>query len=148
MIDEHRPQVVLSVGPDGLTGHPDHIAMYDAVAAALQLPGWSAQYAWGAMVLDADVRAADALIARHTSRVGSRAGHENLLGVPASRIEQTITSERGGVARKRAMDLYPDGLGSSPIDDLVHTLQLRGASLILPGVFDGACWGTERYTRI
>ena len=34
-----RPQVVLTFGPDGLYGHPDHIAMSDHATAAFHLAG-------------------------------------------------------------------------------------------------------------
>lgn len=34
LLDQERPEVVLTFGPDGITGHPDHIAMGAATDAA------------------------------------------------------------------------------------------------------------------
>jgi LmbE family N-acetylglucosaminyl deacetylase len=34
-LETMRPDIVLTVGSDGLTGHPDHIACHNAVARAL-----------------------------------------------------------------------------------------------------------------
>ena len=45
VIDEFQPQILLSFGPDGLSGHPDHIAIGESVAQAYHLsPDVSALY--------------------------------------------------------------------------------------------------------
>jgi len=36
LIDDVQPDTVLTFGPDGMTGHPDHIAVSDWTAAAVQ----------------------------------------------------------------------------------------------------------------
>ena len=41
------PDVVITFGPLGLTGHPDHIAVHNAVRVALAAPGWRPREAWG-----------------------------------------------------------------------------------------------------
>lgn len=43
-----RPDMVLTVGPDGLTGHPDHIACHDAVTHALATAAHHPHVALGA----------------------------------------------------------------------------------------------------
>ena len=35
----HRPDIVLTFGPEGLTGHPDHIAIHRATTRAFQIAG-------------------------------------------------------------------------------------------------------------
>ena len=40
ILDEERPDVVVTFGPDGITGHPDHITIGAATTEAfLQLAG-------------------------------------------------------------------------------------------------------------
>ncbi len=39
VVDEVRPQVMLSFGPDGLSGHPDHIAIGQCAAEAFRRAG-------------------------------------------------------------------------------------------------------------
>lgn len=149
VIDEWKPQVVLTVGPDGLTGHPDHIAMHGAVAAALHLSGWSPRHACGAVLVDSDVRTATTLIEQLRSDDDHRhAGRENVTGVSASRITQSVHSPGAAAARQQAMDLYLDGLGSHPLDQLINERGLRGASLILRAVFDVAGWETDQFVQL
>jgi LmbE family N-acetylglucosaminyl deacetylase len=61
VIDEVRPDTILTFGPDGLTGHPDHSAVSDWTTAAWQDAGrggrlWHATFArsfhcrWGAVL--------------------------------------------------------------------------------------------------
>ncbi|SDT16124.1 PIG-L deacetylase family protein [Microlunatus soli] len=149
VLDEQRPEIVLSVGPDGLTGHPDHVAMHDAVAAALQLPGWSPRHAWGAVVVDADVRAANASIAQLLPAAEQHAvRRDTVTGVAAADIVQTFGTATAGVARRRAMDLYLDGLGTAPVDRLIEHHRLRGASLTLRAVFDRTGGDKDYFTSL
>lgn len=138
-IDDWRPEVVLSVGPDGLTGHPDHIAMHDAVAAALSMTRWAPREALGAVLRRADVRAAHAAIRR------LRPDHrgEATIGVPAT--QETRSLRDPGVARKQAMDLYLAGLGSDPLRRVIEHRAVLGTSIILRSVFDVAGWDVDRF---
>jgi len=147
-LDALEPQMVLTVGPDGLTGHPDHIAMHRAVAEALQLPGWRPRSALGAAVLDADVRAAGAVIDQCGYDSGYAGGFEYVAGVPAAQIAQTIYGSDAELARKQAMDVYLDGLGSDPVEQLVRRYNLRGASLVLRVLFDRVGWDTDRFVQL
>ncbi|HEX4216155.1 MAG TPA: PIG-L family deacetylase [Candidatus Dormibacteraeota bacterium] len=147
-IDDCRPQIVLSVGPDGVTGHPDHIAMHHAVAEALRQPGWRPDQALGAAVLDSDVRAAVALIERLTPRAALPTGSGGVTGVPASEIACSLHSPRAGHARKRAMDAYLDGLGTTPVEELISRYNLRGAALTLRALFDLVGWETDHFLEL
>lgn len=42
LIHEIRPQVVITFGPDGISGHPDHIAIHQAVTRAFEDARFSA----------------------------------------------------------------------------------------------------------
>jgi LmbE family N-acetylglucosaminyl deacetylase len=42
VLNEIRPQVILSFGPDGLSGHSDHIVMGQCAAEAFRRAGWGA----------------------------------------------------------------------------------------------------------
>ncbi len=56
LLSELQPEIVLTVGSDGLTGHPDHIAIAEAIAAAtngVAVP----RGIWGAQLREADVHA-------------------------------------------------------------------------------------------
>jgi LmbE family N-acetylglucosaminyl deacetylase len=56
LIDEYAPDTILTVGSDGLTGHPDHVAVARAVIAAAGeriVP----EGVWGARLSREDVRA-------------------------------------------------------------------------------------------
>lgn len=50
MIDLHRQDLVLTVWPGGVTGHPDHRRMHEPTAAALARPGWVPDRALGAVL--------------------------------------------------------------------------------------------------
>lgn len=147
VIDDCRPEIVLSVGADGLTGHADHIAMHDAVTAALHLPGWSPRHAWGAAVVDSDVRAAGSAIRQLTGGDDRRGGRDDVTGVPAAHITRAIRCP-DGAARKHAMDAYLEGLGSYSLEQLINEHGLRGASLTLRAVFDLVGWETDRFTPL
>jgi LmbE family N-acetylglucosaminyl deacetylase len=147
-IDHRRPQIVLTVGPNGVTRHPDHIAMHRAVAEALRQPGWRPDRALGAAVIDSDVRRAGALIEELGPGFAPPAGSEGVAGVPASEIACSLRGPQGGHARKRAMDAYLDGLGTSPVEELVRRCQLRGAALTLRVLFDVAGWDTDHFLQL
>ena len=119
-LDALEPQMVLTVGPDGLTGHPDY----------------------------ADVRAVGAVIDQCGYDSGYAGGFEYVAGVPAAQIAQTIYGSDAELARKQAMDVYLDGLGSDPVEQLVRRYNLRGASLVLRVLFDRVGWDTDRFVQL
>lgn len=147
-IDECRPQVVLSVGPDGVTGHPDHIAMHRAVAEALCLPGWRPDQVLGAALIDADARAAGALIEELRPGDARHGRSESVVGVPVSEIACSLHGPQAADARKRAMDEYLDGLGTSAVEELISRYDLRGAALSLRVLFDLVGWDADHFVRL
>lgn len=78
-IETLRPDVLLTVGPDGLTGHPDHIACHKAVARALSDSRHTPRAALGA-VLDRDA----VVTAAHDAAVtfGETVGSGRVTGAP------------------------------------------------------------------
>jgi len=148
VINRWRPQIVLTVGPDGLTGHPDHVAMHDAVVAALELPGWKPRYAWGAVLLDTDVAAAgDAIDDRCDD--GYRSGRvATVVGVPRSAVGQTIESPGSAIARQQALDVYQAGLGTLPLADLIERHGPGGSALRLRALFDVAGWESDHFVAL
>lgn len=147
VIDEVRPQIVLSVGPDGLTGHPDHIAMHDAVVAALALPGWSPSRVWGAVVRRSDVDPAQEILLRLGVEAPSGEGVDAVRGVDDTVISHTVHLADAELPHRQAMDLYHPGLGTSPLEQLVGE-GLRGGSLVLRAVFDVAGADTEHFVDL
>ena len=49
LIDELRPDAVLTYGSDGGYGHPDHIAVHQATHQALKQAGWAVPRVWWAI---------------------------------------------------------------------------------------------------
>lgn len=147
-IDRCRPEVVLSVGPDGVTGHPDHIAMHHAVTAALRMPGWTPPHAWGAAVVDADVPAATAAIEQAAPGHDASSGRDRVSGIPTADIVTTIDSPGAAPERRQALDSYLEGLGSYSLAQLIDRYRLRGASLTLRALFDTAGWETEHLVSL
>lgn len=46
LFDVFRPHIVLTYGPDGGYGHPDHIAVHQAVHGALERSSWTPRRVW------------------------------------------------------------------------------------------------------
>jgi LmbE family N-acetylglucosaminyl deacetylase len=140
-IDEHQPDLLLTVGPDGVTGHPDHRAMHAAVAAALALPGRPPQRALGAAIRAHDVAAAAA-------RAPFPRGKETIAGVPDEAITTRVElSPALSHRRRQSLDAYHAGLGTDSLDALIDN-GLRGGALALRAVFDSTDWRTEYYLDI
>lgn len=148
VLDREGPALVLTVGADGLTGHPDHIAMHDAVAAALRLPGWEPRETLGAVVAEEDVREATELLERlspgSTGHSPGHGGAAGVVGVPASRIARTFHCPGGEGPYRQALDIYTDGLGTSTLDQLIET----GHASTLRVVSERTGWETTQFSTI
>jgi LmbE family N-acetylglucosaminyl deacetylase len=146
-IDRIEPMMVLTVDRVGLTGHPDHIAMHNAVRSALALPGWLPHEAWGALLLGRHIAAAHALakaVVPHRP-VGSR----RVQGRADDAVERVMTCSREDAHRRRAaLDEYTPGLGTFPHHDLAQRLDRFGDSLLLRFAMDASDWHTDRFERI
>ncbi|MDX2971799.1 PIG-L family deacetylase [Kribbella solani] len=137
-----NPQLILTVGRDGLTGHPDHIAISQGVQRALRHIDCRAL---GARVRAQDVRAGEALVQRLAP--GERIGSGQVTGCP----DGTLLNEMSGVSeqrRRQAMDEYYPGLGSKPLAELIGVHRASSDGLLLRAVFDAAGWQRDRFEEL
>jgi LmbE family N-acetylglucosaminyl deacetylase len=144
---DYEPDLVLTVGPDGLTGHPDHIAIHDAVVEALRTREGPPIDGWGACLRrEAVVRGqAAARAAVPATSVGSG----RVVGVADEVIDHTVEIAPALSRRRRdALDCYVPGLGTLPLDELVAEYRGRGDSLLLRTVFDATTWGRDHLVRL
>ncbi|MFD5111761.1 PIG-L deacetylase family protein [Streptomyces sp. NPDC058391] len=133
------PDAVLTVGSDGLTRHPDHILMHQAVNLAV---GGTVP------VFGSSLRADD--VARGHQRLaallpGVRVGSGRMTGSNRTDLLTVRASPSAGSARRAALNHYAPGLGTRPLENLLRTYPGRGDSLLLRGVLDTIGWSTERY---
>jgi hypothetical protein len=132
-----QPELVLTVGSDGLTGHPDHIAISQAVQRARK-----PCRALGARLRVEDVRAGAQLVRELLP--DEQVGSGNVVGAPAG----TPLEEMAGAPeerRRQALDQYYDGLGTQPLPELVKSYNSRGDGLLLRAVFDATGWQQDRF---
>ncbi|WP_237706879.1 PIG-L deacetylase family protein [Kribbella flavida] len=134
---EVRPALVLTVGSDGLTGHPDHVAMSAAVREAVRSDKAISGSTYGARVRAADVAAAHAELARLLAPAASepelQIGSGRMVGAGAEIALTEIGLDQSGRAaatadvagswieerRRAALDVYESGLGTRPLADVV-----------------------------
>jgi LmbE family N-acetylglucosaminyl deacetylase len=142
-IRDLRPDIVLTVASDGLTGHPDHILIHHATvcaANACRTP------AIGSYLLPDDIARGHALLTDVLP--GIAVGSGRMTGItPTERTRFEAPLEAAGV-RRAALDHYTPGLGTLPLDKLVATHRGRGDGLLLRAVYDAIGWNVERYTVV
>jgi len=139
----YRPDIVLTVGTDSLTGHPDHLAVARAVSGAavvMKCPGG----VWGARFKAADVRAANALVASHAQ--GRKVGSGRVAGTTAELTARDVRSSAAG--RRAALDVYRDGLGTDPLCSVARASDRIGDSVLLRGLFEATSWRHEYYEAL
>jgi hypothetical protein len=134
-ISEVSPELVLTVGRDGLTGHPDHIA----ISQAVQLQPC---HALGARLRAQDVQAGYQLLQQLLP--GEQVGSGLVTGCTDD-LQEITGGPDVAVRRRKALDQYYDGLGTQDIAELVSTYGRRGDSLLLRGVFDASGWQRDRF---
>lgn len=145
-IDTLQPDVLLTVGPDGLTGHPDHIACHNAVVRALETATHRPRAALGA-VLDQRVVTAASKTARRLT--GRPVGSGRVAGVSIGSEVITVTGPpMTETWRRRALDAYVPGLGTSKKTELDPDLVGAGDSVLLRFVLDTAGWNRDNYIHI
>lgn len=138
-LGEVQPELVLSVGSDGLTGHPDHVAIGAAVREA----------AAGVDVLGARLRAADVLAGQKRLKelVGAerQVGSGRVVGADAEVALEEMRSSQAEERRRRALDVYQPGLGTAPIEQVIGGR--LGDSVLLRAVLDVAGWDRDLFER-
>lgn len=146
-IDDLKPAIVLTVDREGLTGHPDHIAIHNAVRTALAAPGWKPREAWGSLLLHRHVAAAQALAAVTVPH--RPVGSGRVQGRDDNAVHHVIGCSSEGARRRRtALDQYAPGLGTLPHDLLAHRLDRFGDSLLLRLAMDIGGWHADRFEPI
>jgi LmbE family N-acetylglucosaminyl deacetylase len=142
-IQEIAPDAVLTVGPDGLTGHPDHILIHQAVvraAASCDIP------VFGSYLLPTDIARGRDLLAKILP--GERVGSGRMTGRDELWPATLAAPARAAEARRAALDEYANGLGTLALTEVVRVFPGRGDSLLLRAVLDAIGWQTERYVRL
>jgi LmbE family N-acetylglucosaminyl deacetylase len=145
-IETMRPDMLLTVGADGLTGHPDHIACHDAVVRSLSMTSHPPRTALGAVL---DQRAVEAGCYSARAITGRPIGSGRVTGVVLSADTVTVTGPPETEARRRqALDAYVPGLGTSDITDLDTDDVGSGDSVLLRFVLDAAGWHRDRFKQV
>ena len=135
-----EPELILTVGSDGLTGHPDHIAVSQGVQQTLRRLDCRAL---GARVRAQDVRAGEQLIQQLAP--GERVGSGKVKGCEAPLAVIGGASEQ---RRRQALDAYYEGLGSKPLAELLGVHRASSDGLLLRAVFDAAGWQHDRFEEL
>ncbi|MBZ2199520.1 PIG-L deacetylase family protein [Occultella gossypii] len=143
LLTQHRPDIVLTVGSDGLTGHPDHVAIARALSTATNR-GSVPEGVWGARLRADDVRAGGVLVGSHAREV--QVGSGRVVGTTARLVARDVRSS--AAARRRALDVYREGLGTDSLESIVSGADRIGDSIVLRGVFDATGWGQEYYEAV
>ncbi|WP_162939992.1 PIG-L deacetylase family protein [Gryllotalpicola protaetiae] len=140
---QHKPGVILTVGADGLTGHPDHIAIHHAVRDAVRADGIPSDGAWGARLHANDIAAAKKHV---TKELGKKAALGTGRTAGASHTLIDIDAAPVAKLRRQLLDVYSPGLGTKPLTKVAKTNP--GDSGFLRAHFDASRWVVERYEAI
>ncbi len=131
------PKLVLTVGPNGVTGHPDHVRIHEVVRS-VDAP----------LVLGACVRRQDVVRARSLLNVllpHERVGSDCFVGVDGP-VVSFPASRAAAAAKRAALDAYSAGLGTLPLRELLaQGYRGRGDTLLLRAVFEVTDWGAEHF---
>lgn len=139
-IESVQPSTVLTVGPDGLTGHRDHIACHRAVTSAVQRLANPELECLGA-VLDAEHVTAAQQCAH--SLIGTHVGSGSTTGTDTSHSLR-LDGPPGTEARRReALDAYTEGLGTADVERLLRTFPVTSDSLLMRLVLDHRGWDRD-----
>lgn len=163
-IEELRPDCIITVGSDGLTGHPDHIAINRAVRAAVshitreQPHGRRRSLtAYGAVLPAHHIHAGHALLATYLP--GQTIGSGRVRGIAASpgprrddslhaQLLRLTTDDEAGRRKQQALDAYTAGLGTRPLAALLQQYPGRGDSLLLRAVAEATSWNVEHFQTL
>jgi LmbE family N-acetylglucosaminyl deacetylase len=142
-----KPDLVLGVGADGLTGHPDHVAIADALRIALLQSADCRCAALGARLDTLDVEAGHRLLQRVLP--GESVGSGRVVGCPnGTPLTEIAGSVSASLRRRQALDQYAAGLGTQDLRQLVSNYRRRGDSLLLRAVLDVSGWHRDRFESL
>ncbi|MFD2077545.1 GlcNAc-PI de-N-acetylase [Actinopolymorpha cephalotaxi] len=131
LVADHRPDVLVTVDADGVTGHPDHVRTHEAVQRALDLLGRTGT---PALMLGGCVRSDDVATARERLAglvQGREIGTTGIVGTSAEDLVAAEWSAEAGAAKLAALDAYAPGLGTAPLAELVPDRPPVGDGVLL-----------------
>ncbi|HZC27769.1 MAG TPA: PIG-L family deacetylase [Actinopolymorphaceae bacterium] len=152
---ERPVDVLITVDEDGVTGHPDHVRTHAAVVHAvdeLARQGAPVPLTLGGCVRSVDVTAAVGLLRdlapqcrpgsgiRGVGEVSNLSGVSGLLALRLLALRLPPEAMR---SRRAALDVYADGLGSRPLEDLVEGLTYVGDGVLLRTIAEVAGFDRE-----
>lgn len=160
-LTQFRPQLVLSVGADGVTKHPDHMLASVVAREACQRafsaypvdgPELSTPLLLGVCVRQTDVQQAHQLLAELTNN--AQIGSGGIQGIADTAIDLTISAAGIGRAKQTALDQYIPGMGTMTLAELLpqlprygDTLLLRATAEVSQGGWDEECYQIIDYAN-
>ncbi|MBM7791207.1 PIG-L family deacetylase [Tenggerimyces flavus] len=132
--------VVITVGPDGVTNHPDHVRMHEAVAAALP----PTVLGLGACVRQWAFEAGTSRLA--SLAPGKAIGDGGVRGVTGD-VLAIESPDASAAAKRAALDCYHDGLGSAPLEQLVSTDRI-GDGVVLRAIYEAEGLHVETFRKL
>lgn len=131
-VTAYEPDVLVTNDVDGVTGHPDHVRVHEAVLAVRD----AVQVVLAGCVRSVDVRAATERLAA-LAPPGTAIGSGGVHGV-ADDVLELDPALPARESRAAALDSYYPGLGSRPLEDLVDPTGHIGDGLLLRAIADAA----------
>lgn len=131
--------VVLTVGPDGVTNHPDHVRMHEAVAAALP----RTVIGLGACVRQWAFEAGTSRLA--SLAPGKAIGDGGVRGVTGD-VLAIESPDSSAAAKRAALDAYHPGLGSAPLEQLVDGR--IGDGVVLRAIYEAEGLHVETFRKL
>jgi N-acetyl-1-D-myo-inositol-2-amino-2-deoxy-alpha-D-glucopyranoside deacetylase len=139
-VAEVGPDVLITNDADGVTAHPDHVRVHEAILATdASVP----------VILAGCVRADDVATASHRLRSlapGARIGSGGIRGVRGDGLLALDPTCPARKARAAALDLYHPGLGSEALEDLVDPATRVGDGILLRAIAEAA--GQREFFRV
>jgi len=140
VIDEVRPQVLLTYDSDGGYGHPDHVVAHQVALAAAQVAGWRIPRVLGVVRPETRTRAAFAAFTVPPGYLSAGADGVGFLAPDDAVVfavfvaQVTATRRRALAAHATQVELLPKGFALSnriaqPLTDTEYYRLLAGAPL-------------------
>jgi LmbE family N-acetylglucosaminyl deacetylase len=133
LVVDYQPDVLVTVDVDGVTGHPDHVRMHEAVQQALDRLERTGSPA-PSLALGGCARSDDVATAReHLAGLmpGGEIGTTRIVGTSADDVVTAAWSAEAGAAKLAALDAYAPGLGTAPLVDLIPDRPPVGDGILL-----------------